>query len=177
MLLHNSDKAAHPGYPYRPTSNETFTVLWFLRKAGGGNKLSLFTMHSLLLSQVPWNRLQKALVLASISFLFVGLPIAKASRHFFLNGLWSSVLMPKELSRRGVPAGRCSLENIDGNCQLPTCPLLLCCKDTGEAFSFHFPEEQTEAEHSSSISSSSEGVQTLGSLSSGFFSEQEECMV
>lgn len=83
MLLHNPDKAAHPGYPYRPTSNETFTVLWFLRKAEGGNKLSLFTMHSSLLSQVPWNRLQKALVLASISFLFVGLPIAKASRHCF----------------------------------------------------------------------------------------------
>lgn len=176
MLLHNPDKAAHPGYPYRPTSNETFTVLWFLHKAGGGNKLSLFTMHSLLLSQVPWNRLQKALVLASISFLFVGLPIAKASRHCFpKRPLVLSSDAQRTIQERGVggwgwvPAGRCPLENIDGNCQLPTCPLLLCCKDTGEAFSFHFPEEQTEAEHSSSISSSSEGVHTLGSLSPGFF--------
>lgn len=106
-------------------------MLWILFMAGGGRKLSLFLFGSPL-SQVPWRRLQKAPVLASISFLCVGLSTARANRHCFLKGPLS---LSSDDQRAVQEFGTCwqvSSENpsVDWNraehCQAPTGLFLYC---------------------------------------------------
>lgn len=144
-------------------------MLWVLFMAGGGRKLSLFLFGSPL-SQVPWRRLQKAPVLASISFLCVGLSTARANRHCFPKGPLSLSSDDQRAVQEFSTCWQVSSENliVDWNRAgaLPgphwSLPLLYH-RGPGETFSSHFPEEQTGAEHRSSVSNFREGVRTLGS--------------